>query len=453
MAFWLTIAYIVLGYLTPEEMLPAIAPYRPMLCLAILAVVASAFSALGQGSRALRTRQAWLMLGLIAAVVLSQVSHFYFGGVLNSLQNFLPSAIVFFLVILNVRTWRQLKIALVSVNLCAAFMLSQTLWAYTHNPNPGVDSELIMAQRVFQGDTYVETLDRIRYLGTLGDPNDFAQFLLVNIAFLGMWWKKGRAVSNTFCVLLPCAFFVLGIYLTHSRGGLLAFLLLPLVVLRRKLGSVGAAISAALLAIGAAAVSFTGNRGISVSEGSDRLSLWSEGLQGFKQSPIFGIGYRQFDELTGSLTAHNSFVLCFTELGIVGFFFWLGLVVLTVMELGRLIPTRQQQALSAGATSGGTDGVTRDAAFDGQKEGVAANAAQWSRTLRLALLMFLATSWFLSRTYAATLYLLIGLGLAAVELARAEALTSDVPAGAWLKATFGAMVATAVGAWIAVKLL
>ena len=43
---------------------------------------------------------------------------------------------------------------------------------------------------------------------------------------------------------------------------------------------------------------------------------------------------------------------------------------------------------------------------------------QWLLTIRLALVSFMATSWFLSRTYAITMYLILGLAAAAVAIQR-----------------------------------
>jgi hypothetical protein len=55
----------------------------------------------------------------------------------------------------------------------------------------------------------------------------------------------------------------------------------------------------------------------------DRLQLWSMGLDLFRQEPLFGIGVGQYEEQVG-MVAHNSFVHCFTELGLVGGAWFLG---------------------------------------------------------------------------------------------------------------------------------
>ena len=48
-----------------------------------------------------------------------------------------------------------------------------------------------------------------------------------------------------------------------------------------------------------------------------RIQLWREGLELFKTAPVFGIGKGEYEEEVVQV-AHNSFVHCFTELGMFG---------------------------------------------------------------------------------------------------------------------------------------
>ena len=93
------------------------------------------------------------------------------------------------------------------------------------------------------------------------------------------------------------------------------------------------------------------------------------------------------------MTAHNAFVLCFAELGLFGYFFWIGLIVSTVLDLNRTIGSIEES-------------------------GDHADLLRCAKAIRLSLFAFLATAWFLSRTYTITLYLLLGMAVALVHLAR-----------------------------------
>jgi putative inorganic carbon (hco3(-)) transporter len=63
-----------------------------------------------------------------------------------------------------------------------------------------------------------------------------------------------------------------------------------------------------------------------------RLEHWGYGMEQFKQHPLFGIGYEMFTE-NYSHTAHNSFVLIFTEAGVVGATLWIALFFCTFRDL------------------------------------------------------------------------------------------------------------------------
>src|SRR5207248_5381572 len=56
-----------------------------------------------------------------------------------------------------------------------------------------------------------------------------------------------------------------------------------------------------------------------------RFEIWDEGLVMFASRPLTGIGYNQFPNRSQSgFNAHNTLVVCFVELGLLGYFFWIG---------------------------------------------------------------------------------------------------------------------------------
>ena len=65
-----------------------------------------------------------------------------------------------------------------------------------------------------------------------------------------------------------------------------------------------------------------------INEDDSRVAAWVTGLGIFKAHPVFGIGIDNFSDYneTGN-TAHNSYVLCLAELGMFGYFFWMGMIV------------------------------------------------------------------------------------------------------------------------------
>jgi putative inorganic carbon (HCO3(-)) transporter len=429
MGFWITIAYIILTYLSPDSLVPSLAPYRPVLILGICGLLASAFTLVSGKSPLLRARQTYLMFGLILAVFVSEIAHLWLGGVLFAADVFFPSAILYFLVVINVNNWQRLRVIVVTVVVSAFILLGQSLWAYYHYN--GFESAFVFQQPLYSGETFLGFVPRIRSVGALSDPNDFAQFLLVTVPLLGLLWRPGKLRRNLIVVVLT-ALVLFGTFLTHSRGGLVAFIILLLVLLRRRIGHISSAVITGGTFMAALALNFTGNRAISIDAGMDRLGIWSDGLALFKQSPLFGVGFGQFTA-TGAHTAHNSFLLCFSELGLFGFFFWTGLLVVTVLELNDYLKAARQEPHPAHAASSPqrllnsrerptnlasishesspSDCLASSARLD------SAGFCRWAQALRLSFLAFIITGWFLSRTYVTTLYILIAMAVVLKSLA------------------------------------
>ena len=86
-------------------------------------------------------------------------------------------------------------------------------------------------------------------------------------------------------------------------------------------GAIGLALIALFMFLPIMFILF-GGRQTNINMGGDdtmqeRVQLWSEGLDLFREAPVFGIGYREYAEQVGQV-AHNSFVHCYAELGFFG---------------------------------------------------------------------------------------------------------------------------------------
>jgi O-antigen ligase len=155
--------------------------------------------------------------------------------------------------------------------------------------------------------------------------------------------------------------------------------------IRKRLGNIKTALIAGVLVLGVQVSNFSGGREISTQETSagDRIESWNIGIHLLASHPLLGIGYGNYTNFN-VLTAHNSYVLCFTELGLLGFFVWMALIVLGYQA---------------------TNSVANTAAADTAQK-------IWGTSLRAALIGFLACAWFLSRTYQPLLYILLALCIA-----------------------------------------
>jgi O-antigen ligase len=151
---------------------------------------------------------------------------------------------------------------------------------------------------------------------------------------------------------------------------------------------------------------------------AERMEAWSYGLQLLKKSPIWGAGYGSFLE-SHELTAHNSFVLCFAELGLVGYLLWLSIFVVSLMQLTQV----------ANSSPSGPDGW---------------RVRRWGAAARLSIIGFLAAGFFLSRTFSVMLFTVVGIATAVVSIAR--------PSGADMRSVQPSRVlfVTAAGAFFSI---
>ncbi len=467
MGFALTIVYIVVTILSPEQLGKEWASYHAMAYLAGVTALAS-LPSMSTYSYWKTSVQTYLLVAFIAAIALSQLAHGWLGGVIEGWRIFLPSAAVFFFIVVNVTTIRRLKIVtLAAVSSCSVVAVEALCGYYA-----GYRGEMfIFHNNIYSPqDEVIGELIRVRGAGFLSDPNDLAQILLLALPLAFLAWRRGRTMANFFVVLVPVTLLLWATYLTHSRGGLIALAAVALMAARRKLGTTASMVLASVFIFGLLALDFTGGRGISAADGADRLEAWANGLEMFKSSPIFGIGFNGFTDLY-EITAHNSFVLCLAELGILGSTLWMALLVTTTMNLNRIIRPHEkthpkrflglQRLFEASYISfaGAPDGdfttsrgtiVLHDSLTSGVLPTLAIADAKgtgttlelphpqnlprhWPIVMRLALVSFMTTAWFLSRSYTATMYLVLGLATATIALQRGSDKSYD--RGRWVIST------------------
>jgi hypothetical protein len=173
--------------------------------------------------------------------------------------------------------------------------------------------------------------ERVRYRGDLHDPNEVALTIIAAALSLLIGFAMRHRNSMWQLVLgLAIAAVAFTVYLTQSRGGLLAAVLVPGVFILRRYG-LPALIPAVLLSVPVLVFGGRSGEAADVSTAM-RYDAWATGLTMFHESPIFGVGARMFNQ-HHFLTAHNSFVLMLAELGIFGLFLFVCVVYLTLKAL------------------------------------------------------------------------------------------------------------------------
>ena len=315
-----------------------------------------------------------LLPAFLLTLMMSQIANGWTGGALVQLSTFGPG-ILAFLVLSHVATDPKRVISIMALIVVCSAVLS------VH----GIEQ---VAQGIGWTGVGLSQETRIQYVGIFNDPNDLgllfimalpmAMFLSTRGGLLGLrrlfWWTGAGLL-------------LYGIYLTSSRGALLALIAVLGVWIWRRRGPVTAMLLGAV-ALGGIMMLPTRMGEIDASESSaaGRVDAWYSGFEMFTAHPLFGVGPGNFADNNFNLTAHNSFVLVLAEVGIFGYTLWLAFVCYGFMMMSAIL--RHEPELSGDA-----------------------EAADWQRDRSLAMTLLLAqagfftAAFFLSRSYVILLYL------------------------------------------------
>jgi len=382
MGLVLVLAYIALNLLSPGDMFPVLTPYRPLLILAMVSVPALIFARLQAPQIGKLRTQFILVILFFGYACCSWFPHGSVGGNLDTVLELGPNVVVYFMGLVLLRGPFRLGVLRITLVLVAMYVIANAFSQIPYARASGASTPYVMVGRglISQDDA------RIQGLGMLHDPNYFGQYLLLILPLLYVG-KRETGLGIGYAVAVPVTvLFLLGVYYTGSRGaeaGVAVLIGLYLIWRFKKVGAVFSVVVGSLLFL---AINTFRTRTITMAGGMDRLAIWSDGMQLFKSSPLWGIGIRGFMDRS-VMTAHNSYLLCAAELGILGYFLWMSMVVVTLFQLGRLpkVVGKSNPAL-----------------------------AGWAMALNISLCGYMFTSFFLSRAYDLPLFLLLGVSGAVI---------------------------------------
>jgi len=418
MGYTFFLLFMILLYIRPAELFPSLAS-NPVVSNSILiassiALVSCLISVVNKQKNCFDDPQTYLLLIFWLIICIS----FFLGvgwlsGTLTAAYSFGISVAGYLLAAYLLDSYQRLRCFIGLLLVLTVLLAVQGVLQYHFDI--GFGKQTAFRQKLYDstgapvtaptgaqdGDEHPAIEKRIRGLGFFADPNDLTLALIVAIPFLmSVLLGHARFAARLFSIG-GLAFICYAIMLTRSRGGMLAAAATFAFYFRKRLSRSKQIFALAMLLALFPLITVT-QRQFSITESSaaNRIEAWSEGLTFFKQNPIFGIGYKQFAE-HHEITAHNSFVLCFTETGLVGYFFWLAVLFITYRDLSRIQQCNYVEDGDGGRT-----------------------VTPYARSLQAALVGFLVGSFFLSRTYLVILYILIGLAVALLALAKENAVDS-----------------------------
>jgi putative inorganic carbon (HCO3(-)) transporter len=411
MGFALFIVYLVFTFVRPGELIPALADWPLMETLSLLALLGAGLGLLAGRGPSLRAPQIPLFLVFGWAVLSVVASGDTSGAGLARLLSFTKSTgVAFVLVVLNVDSLRRVRIVAATLAMLGLFEAGQGVLAYhwgvgrdrflvgtAMNEDVPSDREALGWDR--SGPPAEGMVVRIRGLGYLADPNDLANVLVAFLPLIAAFRRSYSPWRNAALVWLPIAATLYCVYLTRSRGGILALAAVVALSFRARLGRVATASLAAAALVALLWLGFAGGRAMTVDRSAEgRIDAWSDGLQMLKASPVYGVGFGTFGIHHGR-AAHSSFVECFAELGLVGYFIWLALLAFTLNDMRSL-------------------GRWSDEDEEAWEDEESREISAWGRTLTVSIAGFLVGAVFLSHAYDPMLFLILGLALAVQDVAR-----------------------------------
>ncbi|MBN2183824.1 MAG: O-antigen ligase family protein [Candidatus Krumholzibacteriota bacterium] len=359
--------YIGLIYVRPQDFLPALSPMRIMLNLAIIIIgFALAHKIVRKENFGLfLTRQQILMFIFFLIVPLSDLSNFRLDAAWNSFNEFLTIYLAF--VMITTIAGKKYNILYWSTVFALLFM---SLNGFLQHYN-GID---LFGQ--------VPVAGRIRWVGTFGDPNDFALALVATIPILLFHiFEPKTKTSGRFVLSILLCIFLLAIYYTDSRGGQIALIAVMLAFPVKRWGLkkglfIGCTLALIMIVASPGRMSNISPYGQSE---SGRIFAWISGLVMLKSHPVLGVGMHKFTFLHDR-AAHSAYIKCMAELGLVGYFVWIALIYTSLRDLIKI------------------ERISSDS-----------NVVLYSRITQVSIIGFLVSAFFLSQTYSPIIYILFAI--------------------------------------------
>ena len=319
MLFFLLCIYITFYYIRPFDWMESLQNVPIYRILGIITIVILFLYTLVGKIRPFRFKTDVMMCGFVCAIILSHVSHGWYGGAYSSFIQFLPSLTGYFLVAHALDSKKKAHHFISLLTGLTTFLAFEACLQSIHGVASG--SLAPMIQNGYDNGIRID-IPRAIWYGPFHDPNDLGLALVLPIPFL-----LDRILNRKFLVGILCFPLLLsGIYLTNSRGAMLAliasFFVYFVMRFRSKKGvALGLVLAALLIIFGP---SRAGQITHEDSSSYGRVEAWYAGFQMFKSNPVFGVGQGSYTE-GADRTAHNSYMLVLAEEGLFGSFFFIGL--------------------------------------------------------------------------------------------------------------------------------
>jgi len=368
--FILLCFYTFFVFIRPQEYIPIFSkiPFMPIILVVLI------IGLFLNKEKNFHFPQDKFLIGFFIMTILSHLFHAYMTGAYEVIVKLLPVIILYYIMTHTLTSMDRLEKYFKLLILFALIMAAHGIHQFY---NDGIG---------WTGQTFANKTTRIRYIGIFSDPNDLSLVFIFAIPLAIYFIFQYKNFLTKLVNVSIISVLVYAILLTSSRGAMVSLGSMVAYYAVRRYGMKKGIIAGILFSIPVIILFSKGNfLEISAEEESahGRVEAWYEGLQMLIHSPLWGVGTGMFTEYN-YLTAHNSFVLCFSETGLIGYFFWLGALYFNFTGLSRSIKYE----------------------LENEAEGAIFSPSFF---LTISLIGFLTASFFLSRTYTIILYMNMGI--------------------------------------------
>ena len=316
-SYWLLLAFLVLLYANLPFVLPATEVLRPAVVAGATLVMLLVETMFGRRTLSSAWPEGSLLLGFSSAGALSCLTALWPRQAVESLSDLVKMALVYFFIANCANTERRLRGVMWTMVICGLIPAAGTLRNYLQG-------------NLVEG--------RASWLGIFANPNEMAYSLIILLP-LAAFLATGLGLFPRLALLGISTVFIAAIFVTFSRGGLIALgVVVALYAWRKRsiwLQAVLVSMVAAGLVLGgkywSRSEDFSGLEGdVSFRQ---RLATSEAGLAMFMDHPLLGVGlgcsviawplYAPNDLYSrGALVTHNTVIQPLGETGVFGFIFF-----------------------------------------------------------------------------------------------------------------------------------
>lgn len=346
---------VLILYVRPEENIEEIRGFRLFFVVSLLTLFSLLIKHFIEGIPLRRNPTMYGVVLFSLFVVLSAATNGTFSIALVDMSNIIA---FMFIILDQIDSEKRFKSTIRSLIYCTLFISVYSI--YLFNSGAFLDQHGVF---------------RSIATGIFSDPNDLASAIVPGFALSLSYVNKKNLFSMwNFIISGVCLY---AIVLTSSRGAMLGLfsVFMTFIVINGNLKKMIAPSVILMAVIFVLAPTRMMNIDSGEEAANSRLLFWINGIYYFIKNPLLGIGYSGFADINDGFTAHNSFVLCFTEIGFIGYLFWMSCVYFAYKSL--LINKKYSRECSDG--------------------------------MLMALNGFLTCCFFLSRTYNLVLMMILGI--------------------------------------------